>query len=87
MHFNLRFQTTCNIAKVLSLRPSLQVVELPLSLSLGFDGVVGVVDSAVDELSVSDHCRTFRAKGYTYPLRPAITFAGSLCCSSGILSS
>jgi hypothetical protein len=43
---DLRFQTTCNIAKVLSLRISLQVVEFPLGLSLGFDGVVGVVNRA-----------------------------------------
>ena len=43
---NLRLQTTCNIAEVLPLRSSLQVVEFLLGLSLGFDGVVGVVDRA-----------------------------------------
>ena len=49
----LRFQTPCNIAKVLSLRTGLQIVELPLGLSLGFDGVVVVVDCTVNDMLAS----------------------------------
>jgi hypothetical protein len=51
---DLRLEATGDIAKVLSLRTSLHVVKLLLSLSLSFDGVVGVVDRAGGELLATD---------------------------------